>query len=111
MNAEITPQSALHLIAQIDSMEKGSLHVIRQGPEGPYYNLQFIENGKHVSRYVPRSQVEQVRQAIEGYHQFTRLTDEYAQMIIEKTRAERLEGAKTNSRPASPSPRRRRSRG
>jgi hypothetical protein len=110
MNSENTPQSVLQQIAQIQQMEKGSLHVIRQGPSGPYHNLQFTENGKHVSRYVPQDQVDQVRQAIDGYHQFTRLTDQYAQIVIQRTRAE-IGGVKKKLRPSSPSPKKRKSPG
>jgi len=110
MKSEPLPQSILREIAQIKHMEKGSLHVIRQGPSGPYYNLQFVENGKHISRYVPADQVEPLCQAIDGYHQFTRLADQYSQLVIEKTRAE-LAGSKKKTRPSSSSPRKRKSAG
>ena len=57
MNAKITPQSLLQQIAQIQHMERGKLCVLREGPEGPYYNHQSWENGKNVSHYVPQDQV------------------------------------------------------
>lgn len=47
-------------------MERGSLHIIREGPKGPYYNHQCYENGKHVSRYVPQTEVPQIQEAIES---------------------------------------------
>ena len=108
MKSQSDAQSFLREAAQIHHMEKGSLHVLRQGPSGPYYNLQFSENGKHVSRYVPQDQVDDLRQAIDGYRQFTRLSDQYAQLVIERTRAE-LAGAKKKTRPSSSSPKRRKS--
>lgn len=89
MNSKPTPQSILQEIAQIQRMEKGSLHVIRRGPSGPYYNHQFNENGKHVSEYVPQAQADQMRQDIEAYQLFQRLMTDYADQIIEKTRQER----------------------
>jgi hypothetical protein len=110
MKSDPDLQSILRDMAQIQRMVKGSLHVIRQGPSGPYYNLQFVENGKHVSRYVPADQVGPLCQAIDGYHQFTRLADEYSQLVIQRTRSE-LEGAKKKTRPSSSSPRRRKSAG
>ncbi len=55
MNTQTTPQSVLKS-AQIQHMERGKLCILREGPEGPYYNHQSWENGKNVSRYVPQDQ-------------------------------------------------------
>ena len=81
-------------IAAIERMEPGKLCIIRQGPQGPYFNLQSREAGKPVCRYVPREQAEVVRENIESYRQFEALVDEYAQIIITRTREERLAGQK-----------------
>ena len=94
MNAQLPSQSLLQQIAQIRHMERGKLCVLRQGPQGPYYNHQTWENGKNVSRYVSQNQVPALRQAIAGYEQFQNLTNQYAQMIIERTRAEMATGFK-----------------
>ena len=75
-------------IAQIQRMERGKLTVMREGPEGPYYKLQVWENGKNCSRYVSRDQAASVQEAIRGYEQFKELTEEYAQVVIDQTRAE-----------------------
>jgi hypothetical protein len=99
-----TTQSAagiLGQIAAIERMEPGKLCVIRQGPQGPFFNLQSREDGKPVCRYVPREQAEAVRQSTENYRQFERLVEEYAQLIITRTRQERLEGQKKSPRPFS----------
>ena len=87
-------------IAAIERMEPGKLCVIREGPQGPYFNLQSREEGKPVSRYVPREQAEVVRQNTANYRQFESLVDEYAELIITRTRAERLEGQKKSPRPS-----------
>ena len=89
-----TPSKLLEQIATIQQMEPGKLCVMRQGPDGPYYNLQCREQGKTVSRYVPRDQVEVVGEHIANHQQFRALVDTYAQHIIDQTRRERLEGAK-----------------
>jgi hypothetical protein len=89
MNTKPTPQSVLRDIAQIQRLERGTLSVIRQGPTGPYYNHQCYEEGRNVSRYVPLEQVGEVREAIDGYHRFQELVQQYAQLMVEKTRAER----------------------
>jgi hypothetical protein len=75
-------------LAQIKRMERGKLTVMSQGPEGPHYKLQAWENGKNVSRHVSRDQADAVQDALEGYQKFQNLTEEYAQAVIDQTRAE-----------------------
>ena len=87
-------QALLHQIAQIQHMERGKLCILRQGPDGPYYNHQTWENGKNVARYVPRDQLPALQEAIAGYERFQTLTEQYAQLVIEKTRAERASPTK-----------------
>jgi hypothetical protein len=98
MNTKSSPQSVLHDIAQIQHMERGTLSVIRQGPDEPYYNHQCYEGGRNVSRYVPSVQVSQLKEAIEGYHRFQELAQQYAQLVVEKTRAQREAGSKKKTR-------------
>ena len=75
-------------IAQIQRMERGKLTIMRQTPDGPYYKLQAWEGGKNLSRYIPRDQADAVQEALEGYRQFQQLTGQYAQTVIDRTRAE-----------------------
>ena len=101
-----TTQSAVGILGQIaaiERMEPGKLCIIRQGPQGPFFNLQSREDGKPVCRYVPREQAEAVRQSTENYRQFELLVEEYAQLIITRTRQERLAGQKKSPRPSSAS--------
>ncbi|MGA2657804.1 MAG: hypothetical protein ABSH34_09825 [Verrucomicrobiota bacterium] len=42
MNHSITPQALLEQILNIRHMEHGSLSVIGNGPNGPYYNLRGL---------------------------------------------------------------------
>lgn len=78
----------LQQVAQIKRMERGKLTVMSQGPEGPHYKLQAWENGKNISRHVSRDQADAVQDALAGYHKFQDLTEQYAQTVIEQTRAE-----------------------
>lgn len=101
-----SPTQLLQQIAQIQRMEPGKLCVIRQGPNGPYYNLQCREGGKPVARYVPPDQVQIVAQHNANYQHFQSLVGQYAQLIIEQTRAERAGGLKKKtSHPKSSGPR------
>ena len=69
-------------------MERGKLSVIKESSAGPFYKLQARENGKNVTRYIPREHAPAVQEAINGYQQFQELSDQYAQQVIDKTRAE-----------------------
>lgn len=111
MNSKSNSQDLLNQIAQIQQMERGKLCVMREGPDGPYYNVQCWEKGKNVARYVPRDQAQAVEQAIKGYQKFGELTEQYAEQIIEKTRAELAAGLKKRKppRPKSSGPKNRKS--
>jgi hypothetical protein len=78
-------QKLLARMADIERMERGKLCRI---PGRKHYNLQAWRNGKNEVRYVPEQQREAVQEAIDGYRLFTRLAEEYADEIIERTRRE-----------------------
>ena len=100
----------LQQIAQIQHMEPGKLCVIGHGPNGPYYNLQCREEGKTLTRYVPADQVPVVAEHTANYRQFRALVAQYAQLIVERSRAERTAGEKKKTpRPNSSWPRTRKS--
>jgi len=99
MSSPLTPQTLIEQILQIPRMEHGSLCIIRQGPNGPYYNLNSWEDGKNCCRYLPQDKVPEVQQAIAGYHQYQQLTEQYAQQVIEQTRAQLKIGVKKKPQP------------
>lgn len=102
MSSKPTPQSVLNQMAQIHRMDRGTVHVLRHGPQGPYYNHQCYENGKNVSRYVSAEQVSELQEAIDGYHRFQELARQYVDLMVQQTRADRATGAKKKSpRPSS----------
>lgn len=94
MNNPLSTHELLQQIARIQHMEPGKLCVIREGPEGPYYNLQCRENGKTLTVYIPRDQAEQVAMHTANHQKFQELVHQYAQQMIDQTRAERLAGVK-----------------
>src|ERR1041384_5484220 len=99
MNSPITPQDFIEQILQIQRMEHGSLSIMRLGPNGPYYSLNSWEDGKNHCRYLPQDKVPEVKQAIEDYQKYQQLTQQYAQQIIEQTRAELNIGVKKKPQP------------
>ena len=107
------PAQWLEKIAQIQRMERGKLSVMREGPQGPHYKLQSWEKGEKLSRHVACDQAAAVAQAIAGYRQFQELTEQYAQAVIDQTRAELAANSKKKkykSRRKSSWPRTRKSR-
>ena len=91
-------------------MERGKLSIIREGPSGPFYKIQAREEGKNLTRYVPRDQVPATEEAIEGYKRFRTLTEQYAELKIQETRAALTADSKKKNRPPlSSGPRSRRS--
>lgn len=94
-----TPQALLKEIAAIRTMERGTL--CRMGA-GPYFNHQTWQKGRNCVRYVPATERAALRKAIAGYRRFLTLTQKYADLIVQRTRAERFGG----SRPATSKPRR-----
>ena len=103
MNTKSSPQELLQQIAAIQHMEPGKLCIIREGPDGPYRNLQCRENGKPITRYVSQDQADMVATHTANYQKFRGLVAQYAQQVIENTRAERIAGVKkkTKKRPFS----------
>ena len=103
MNQSTSLPSILQQIAQIQSMERGKLSVIKESASGPFYKLQARENGKNVTRYVPREQVPAVQQAIAGYKQFQTLCEQYAQVVVSQTRTAIAAGSKKKIPPTKSS--------
>ena len=111
MNQPVTSQTLLQRIAQISRMEPGKLCFMRQGPDGPYYSLQCRDNGKNLTRYVPREQAPLVAAHTANYERFQGLVAEYVALVAKQTRAEREAGFKKKTLPPrSSSPRTRKSR-
>lgn len=78
-------QRLLECMARVDKMERGKL--CKMGGR-PHYNLQSWKNGRNSVRYVPATNREFVQEAIDGYNQFMKLAEQYADEVIEQTRKE-----------------------
>jgi len=112
LNTKTTPELVLQQIAQIQRMDRGTVSVIRQGPQGPYYNHQCYEDGRNVSRYISAEQLPELQAAIEDYKRFQELVEQYVHLIVERTRAQRQAGLKKKTpRPNSSWPKTRKSSG
>jgi hypothetical protein len=94
MNSHLSPEAILQQMAQIQRMDRGCVSIIRQGPQGPYHNHQCYEGGRNVSRYVPAEQLPELQAALQGHRRFQELVEQYVQLVVERTRAERKAGVK-----------------
>ena len=103
MKTPTTPESILQALAQIQRLDRGSVSVLRQGPNGPYYNHQCYENGRNVSRYVPAEQVAELQAAIADYQRFQQLVQQHVELLVQQTRAERAAGSKKKTPPLTSS--------
>jgi hypothetical protein len=102
----------LRQIAAIPAMERGKLSAYsleRSGAGGPYYRLQRWENGENHTRHVPSEDVPAVKAALAGFAHYQQLTEQYAQLVIDETRAHIADSKKNCSRPRSFSPKQRKS--
>jgi hypothetical protein len=83
-----TQHEILEKILAIKYMERGKLCRIIKKSGKIYYNHQTWENGQNVVKYVSEQKVAALKLAIEGYQQFIKLFERYADLVIKKTRKE-----------------------
>jgi hypothetical protein len=76
----------LERMAKLERMERGTL--CRMAGR-PHYNHQTWQDGRNVVRYVPARDAALLQEAIDGYHRFKQLAEQYADEIIRRTRHER----------------------
>lgn len=98
MDTSNVAQNLLAQIAEIQTMERGKLTSLRETSSGTAFKLQAWEKGKNISRYIPPDQVPSVQEAVGGYQRFQALTEQYAQLKIEQTRAALAAGSKKKTR-------------
>lgn len=92
-----TPEQILRDIAKIQTMERGTLCPMKGGA---YFNHQTWQQGRNHVRYVPQADVPAVRKAIAGYRRFLLLTQQYADIIIQRSRTARSAQPPASSRPS-----------
>jgi hypothetical protein len=83
MESSKKAEALLKQMARIEQMERGKLCRMTGRP---HYNLQVWRNGKNEVRYVRQEEVEALQEAIDGYNLFLTLAQQYADLVIEKTR-------------------------
>ena len=91
-----TPEQLLKDIAQIQTMERGTLCQMKGGA---YFNHQTWRNGRNHVRYVPQAEVPALRKAIAGYRRLLLLTQQYADRIVQRSRTARAAQQPSPSHP------------
>ena len=107
-------QQILQHIAAISVMERGKLSAYsfkeRSAACGPYYKLQHWQNGKNLTRYISPEELPAVKEGLAGYAQYSQLTEQYAQLVINETRQNIAASSKKKiSHPTSSLPKKRKS--
>jgi hypothetical protein len=86
MKATKKMQRLLEQMARTGRMERGKL--CRMG-DRPHYNHQSWQDGRNRVRYVPAEEVDFLQEALDGYRQFMKFAERYADEVIAQTRRER----------------------
>jgi hypothetical protein len=76
----------LERMVRIARMERGKL--CRMSGR-PHYNHQTWRDGRNVVHYVPAKETGFLQDAMDGYNQFMKLAEQYADEVIKQTRRER----------------------
>ncbi len=90
-------QRLLERMAKIVRMERGKLCRM---VDRPHYNHQTWQDGRNVVRYVPDREVRFLQQSIDGYQEFMKLAEQYADEVINRTRRERHKAFPKPHKPA-----------
>jgi hypothetical protein len=83
-------------ITGIERMERGKVCPMAGRS---HYNHQTWQDGRNVVRYVRAEDVAALQKAIDGYNLFKKLTEEYADEIIRRTRQETVKASTKKERP------------
>jgi len=76
----------LERMEAIERMERGTL--CQMGGR-PHYNHQTWRGGRNEVRYVPKSEVAELKKDITGCQLFTKLAEQYADEVIRQSRRAR----------------------
>jgi len=79
-------EDVLREIREIATLERGKLCELHGTSGNTYHNLQFWSEGRNRCEYVVREQVGIVREAVENYGRYRKLTEEYAEIVERETR-------------------------
>ena len=101
----LSPCEILTQIAQIQSMERGKLSSYRRAGRSKdtdtYHRLQTWQNGKNHTRHVRPEELPALEAALAGYARYCELSDQYVQLIVDRTRAQREQNIKEKIPPYS----------
>lgn len=99
MNHTSRRQDILDQMASITRMERGKLSPMSSS--SPRFRLQCWHDGANRTLYVPAAQLEAVRSAVANHERFQALANEFVDVTVAATRAERIPDSKKNGRNSS----------
>lgn len=105
MKPHPSPDELLTQMAQIQTMEQGKLSSYRRAGRSKdadtYHRLQTWREGKNHSRHVRPEELPALQAALAGYARYCELSDQYVELIVDRTRAQMAEGLKKKIQPYS----------
>ena len=113
---QVQRDQILQQMAQIDTMEYGSLHAEHRpaqggGTTGPYYKHQVWEQGKNLSQRIPAAEAPALQSALTNRQRFEALARDYIALTVQLTRRRAENATKSEQhanswrRPSVPKPR------
>lgn len=101
----LSPAQILAQIAQIQFMERGKLSSYRRTGRSKdtdtYYRLQTWQKGKNLTRHVRPEELPALEAALEGYARYCQLSEQYVQLVVDRTRAHQEQNIKKKIQPYS----------
>lgn len=105
MKSNPSANDLLTQMAQIPTMERGKLSSYRRAGRSKdadtYHRLQTWRDGKNHTRHVRPEELPALQAALAGYARYCDLSDQYVQLIVDRTRAQMAEGIKKKIQPYS----------
>ena len=82
-------QKMKRLLERLESIERMERGKLCQMSGGAHYNHQTWRDGRNEVRYVPNSEVAELKKDIAGYQLFIKLAEQYADEVIRASRRAR----------------------
>ena len=105
MKSNPSPNDLLAQMAQIPTMERGKLSTYRRAGRSKnadtYHRLQIWQGGRNHSRHVRPEELPALEAALANYKRYCELSDQYVQLLVDRTRAQMAEGIKKKIQPYS----------
>lgn len=91
-------QELIQVIKTVECLERGQISTRKNNPNAaaPLFIMQWRENGKHITKSVPRDQISEAFENIKTCSRIVYLFETYIKLMSRRTRNARLAKVKKN---------------